>query len=73
MERCAAAIWWGAWSLGLMLFAALLRVLVEALALPLALLRPHAAMDTRDGLEWLGRLVFYLGVPAALVVRLLSG
>jgi apolipoprotein N-acyltransferase len=67
------AIWWGAWSLGLMLFAALLRVLVEALALPLALLRPHAAMDTRDGLEWLGRLVFYLGVPAALVVRLLSG
>lgn len=68
-----ALIWWASWSIGLMLFAALLRLLVEAatvLALPLSAAR---AIAVRDALTWLARGAFYLGVPAWLALRLLSG
>lgn len=65
-------IWWASWSIGTMLFAAALRILIEAAALlACALRRAHAAAQ-RDALEWLGRLAFYLGVPAWLAWRLLA-
>ncbi|MBW8368097.1 MAG: apolipoprotein N-acyltransferase [Arenimonas sp.] len=68
-------IWWASWSLGLMLFAALLRVVVEtlttiALWLPLA---SDRAAAVRDALMWLARGAYYLGVPAWLLLRLTSG
>lgn len=65
-------IWWASWSVGLMLFAAVLRVAIETVVvLAMALRYAHAAA-LRDALEWLGRLAFYLGVPAWLAWRLLS-
>ncbi|WP_051282715.1 apolipoprotein N-acyltransferase [Silanimonas lenta] len=65
-------LWWGAWSLGLMLLAAALRLLVEAFQLAAALLAPSAAQTLREGSEWLARLVFYAGVPLWLGWRLLA-
>ena len=68
-----AVIWWASWSVGLMLFAAVLRGVIEGatlLALPLS--AAHA-LAVRDGLSWLARAAYYLGVPAWLAWRLLSG
>jgi apolipoprotein N-acyltransferase len=65
-------IWWASWSIGLMLFAAVLRAGIEAVAaLGFALRRTDAAA-LRDALEWLGRAAFYLGVPVWLGWRLLG-
>ena len=65
-------IWWASWSIGLMLFAAVLRIVIEAgSALALAS-RPDHAAGARDALEWLGRLAYYIGVPLWLALRLMS-
>ncbi|MFD0738464.1 apolipoprotein N-acyltransferase [Lysobacter koreensis] len=66
-------IWWASWSIGLMLFAAALRIAIEIVAALVLALQPRHAAAVRDALEWLGRLAFYIGVPAWLVLRLLSG
>lgn len=66
-------IWWASWSMGLMLFAALLRIVIEVVCAVLYALKPHQATDERAALEWAGRLLFYAGVPAWLVLRLSSG
>jgi len=68
-----AAIWWASWSIGLMLFAAALRLAIEATTLMAFALSAARALAVRDALEWLGRAAFYLGVPAWLALRLLSG
>lgn len=65
-------IWWASWSIGLMLFAAVLRVAIEAAVAVFVAVRSAHAADVRDGLEWLGRAAFYLGVPAWLGWRLLA-
>ncbi|MGO1071604.1 apolipoprotein N-acyltransferase [Lysobacter sp. CA199] len=65
-------IWWASWSIGLMLFAAVLRIAIETIAVLVIALRSTHAAALRDALEWLGRLAFYLGVPAWLAWRLLS-
>ncbi len=68
-------IWWASWSLGLMLLAAGLRVVVETFT-ALALALPHStgrAPAARDAMLWLARLAYYLGVPAWLGLRLTSG
>lgn len=65
-------IWWASWSIGLMLFAGVLRIVIETVAaLGFALRRTEAAA-LRDALEWLGRVAFYLGVPVWLAWRLLG-
>jgi apolipoprotein N-acyltransferase len=66
-------IWWASWSLGMMLFAAALRVAIEALSLPAMLWSNGRAVNARRALEWLGRLLYFVGVPAWLLVLLLSG
>jgi apolipoprotein N-acyltransferase len=66
-------IWWAARSIGLMLFAALLRIASECAVLPALWWRPALAADVRHSVEWLGRVAFYLGVPAWLLVRILVG
>lgn len=66
-------IWWGAWSLGMMLFAAALRLVVEPAAWLAQARRPAATDAARDGLEWPARAAYYLGVPAWLAWRLLAG
>ncbi|MGH8080715.1 MAG: apolipoprotein N-acyltransferase [Lysobacter sp.] len=65
-------IWWASWSIGLMLFAAVLRIAIETIAILAIALRSAHAAALRDALEWVGRLAFYLGVPAWLALRLLS-
>lgn len=65
-------IWWASWSLGLMLFAAVLRIHIEVACLLWSRLRRHTAAAGRDALEWGGRVVYYLGTPAWLAFRLLS-
>jgi apolipoprotein N-acyltransferase len=65
-------VWWASWALGLMLFAAVLRLIVEAvtaLAMPLGNAR---AIGVRRVLAWAAQLAYYLGVPAWLVMRLLA-
>ncbi len=75
----ALGIWWATWAIGLVLFAAALRAMIETgtwLALVLrregiaddrtADIRTH---DIRAWLERLGRVLFYVGVPAWLLMR----
>jgi apolipoprotein N-acyltransferase len=65
-------IWWASWSIGLMLLAAVLRILIEGASVLVLLLRPGLVAVARDALEWLARLIFYIGVPVWLALRLLS-
>lgn len=65
-------IWWASWAIGLMLFAALLRVLIEAACLSVHMVAPGRVTAVRDTLEWAGRVAFYVGVPAWLILRLAS-
>ncbi|MFN9792154.1 MAG: apolipoprotein N-acyltransferase [Pseudomonadota bacterium] len=67
----ALAIWWAAWSLGLMLFAGALRLVIEPLAAIAARLAPTRATGSRLALEALGRFAFYVGAPFMLAWRLL--
>ncbi|BAV97337.1 apolipoprotein N-acyltransferase [Lysobacter enzymogenes] len=65
-------IWWASWSIGLMLFAGVLRIVIETVAVLGFALRRTDAVVLRDALEWLGRVAFYLGVPVWLGWRLLG-
>lgn len=69
----AFGLWWASWAIGLTLFAAGLRVAIELGTLLALRLWPMQAIDARRWLERLGRLLFFVGVPAWLAMRLLSG
>lgn len=66
----AFALWWAAWSIGVVLCAALLRAAIEAGALLAALLRPLHAAAVRRRLERAGHAGLYLGLPAWLLLNL---
>ncbi len=68
----ALLIWWATWAIHLAMFAAALRVAIEAGTWLSLMLRPASAIDVRRTLEFLGRLVFYVGVPAWLAIRFLA-
>ncbi len=68
----ALAIWWAAWSLGLMLFAAALRVVIEPVCLLGACGWPSRATGLRERLEQGARWLYYAGVPLWLAWRLLA-
>ncbi len=68
----ALLIWWATWAIHLAMFAAALRVAIEAGTWLSLVLRPANAIDVRRTLEFLGRLVFYVGVPAWLAIRFLA-
>lgn len=71
----AFLIWWASWAIGLVLFAAALRIVIEAgVVLSLLLRRPAAdarAVHVRSTPEAVGRLLFFVGVPVWLLLRLL--
>ena len=69
----ALVIWWASWAIGLVLFAAALRFVIEASTLLSIAWRPERAIAVRTGLERLGRLLFYAGVPAWLLMRFWAG
>lgn len=66
-------IWWAAWSIGLMLFAAVLRIGGEVCTGLVLWWRPAQAAKVRQIQEWFARLVFYLGAPVWLLLRVLWG
>jgi apolipoprotein N-acyltransferase len=68
----AFLIWWASWAIGLVLFAAALRIGIEAGTALSLLLRRARAADVRAALEAIGRLSFFVGVPVWLLLRLLS-
>ena len=67
----ALLIWWASWAIGLSLYAAFLRVLVEAGSLATLELRPDRAGTLRQYLESAARLLYYVGAPSWLLVRVL--
>jgi apolipoprotein N-acyltransferase len=67
----AFLIWWASWVIGLVSFAAALRVVVEAGTALSLWLRPARAVGVRATLEAIGRLLFFVGLPVWLLVRLL--
>jgi apolipoprotein N-acyltransferase len=65
-------IWWSAWAIGLMLFASVLRVLIEVASLTASTVCRSFARDLRQRLETGARLVYFIGVPVFLLVRILG-
>lgn len=65
----ALGIWWASWAIGLVLFAAALRIAIELCAWLSLILRPERAIAVRTRLELIGRLLFYVGVPGWLLMR----
>jgi apolipoprotein N-acyltransferase len=63
-------VWWASWAVNLAMIAAGLRVLVETSTLLALALRPRITTCTRRPLENAARLLFFLGVPLWLAVRL---
>ena len=69
----ALLVWWASWAIGMLLFAAALRVAIEAGTALAIVLKSERAIESRRMLEALGRLVYFVGIPAWLLVRILSG
>ena len=69
----ALLIWWASWSIGMTLFGAVLRVLVELGALSAQLVRPRNAASTRSLLQGAARVLYFIGAPAWLAWRLVAG
>jgi apolipoprotein N-acyltransferase len=65
----AFLIWWASWAIGMVLLAALLRIIIEIATLLSILLHRQHANDVRSWLELLGRLCFYVGVPIWMLIR----
>jgi apolipoprotein N-acyltransferase len=66
----AFALWWAAWAIGVSLWAALLRSLIELGSGLSARLRPARATALRLALELAGLGLLYLGLPAWLLLRI---
>jgi apolipoprotein N-acyltransferase len=64
----AFALWWAAWSIGVVLSQALLRAAIEAGTLLAALLRPRRASAIREWLQGVGHAALFLGLPAWLLL-----
>ncbi len=64
----AFALWWAAWSIGVVLSAALLKAAIETATLTTALLRPAHAIVIRQRLQRAGHAALFLGLPAWLFV-----
>lgn len=69
----AFALWWAAWSIGVVLSQTLLRTAIEAGTLLAALLRPGRTVVIRLGLQRLGHAALFLGLPAWLFVTVYGG
>ena len=65
----AFSLWWAAWSIGVVLSAALLRAVIEAGTLLAVLLRPSQVTSIRCWLERVGHSALYLGLPAWLLLN----
>ncbi len=68
----AFAVWWAAWTIAVVICAAVLRALTEAGTLASLWLRPGRAIDARWWLDRLGLAALYLGMPAWLAMKTLA-
>lgn len=66
----AFGLWWAAWTIGVVLGAALLRAMIESATMLAALLRPGDALGIRQGLERAGHFALYLALPGWLLLRI---
>jgi len=66
----ALVIWWASWAVGMMLFAAALRAVIEISTLVSLVLVPKSAIETRSWLQLVGRVLYFVGVPMWLLIRL---
>ncbi|SES82177.1 hypothetical protein [Stigmatella erecta] len=64
--------YWLLFTTTLVLYAGVWRLLAEGLAFVLTWLMPSRARGVRQSLEWLCRLVYFVGIPALLAWRFLS-
>ena len=69
----AFAIWWAAWSIGVVLSEAVVRAVIEGGTLLASTLRPAQAIDIRHGLQRFGHGALFLGLPAWLLLRVYGG
>jgi apolipoprotein N-acyltransferase len=69
----AFLIWWACWAIGMVLFAALLRVVIEVVTIFSIFLRADSAGKLRNICDYLGRLLFFVGVPAWLLMQFWRG
>ena len=60
------------WAIGVLLFAAGVRAVVEVVALLGATVVPSFAVGLRRGLEIGQRVIYYVGIPVWIALRLLS-
>lgn len=67
------ALWWAAWSLGVVAVAALVRAVIEAATLAVACVWPARTRPARRLFERLGLALVYLGIPGWLLWRLAVG
>jgi len=65
-------LWWVSFAMGLLMFAAAIRAVVEVLAMLAAVLAPARATGARRLLEWGQRIAFYVGIPTWMALRLLA-
>jgi apolipoprotein N-acyltransferase len=66
------ALWWGAWAIGVVVCAAVLRAIIEAATIAAVLLQPAASIQVRRWLERLGLIALYLSLPIWLLLRLVA-
>ncbi len=66
------ALWWAAWTIGVVLCAAALRTAIEIAALLVALLSPTHALAGRYWLERLGLALLFMGLPGWLLLQVLQ-
>ncbi len=64
------AIWWAAWAIGLMLFAAALRLVIEGLTLAASRQGIAAAVHARTMASRMARIVYFTLVPVVLIASL---
>ncbi len=66
-------LWWAAWTIGVVLWAAALRTLIEVGSVLGAVLRPARVLGLRRWLEGSSLAALYLGLPSWLAWRLFAG
>ena len=68
----ALLLWWASWAVNLVLIAAGLRTVVELVSLGTLAAKPAALVRVRPWLERAAKLVYYVGVPVWLGMRMLG-
>ncbi len=69
----AFAIWWASWIIYMAMFAVPIRVFIEFGSVLFSFFNIANALISRFILEWLGRILYYVGIPALLLARYVWG